>query len=552
VFELAGDPEETLDRHRCQAERQLVDDQHVGLMAERRRQGEDLFESTIAVEVVALALMGRYSYGWRMLTPVRSTVLMGFYFFPRGGSAQVARYLCRALAGSPWRLTLFSGSLGTSSDTSNAERFFGGIECRSLDYSPAKASWATGRDSMLAAVPMHASYEDRPQVADRVFVDLDDAAFNRQVTGWTKFLSVQTCTPSVLHLHHLTPIHEAAMGLWPDTPVVTHLHGTELMMLAAERAGRRSRHGSPFGVEWVERMRRWAAASDRLVVVSSHDRELAGELLEVDPERFAIVANGVDTEVFTIRVPRFCDHRARWTRWLVDDPRGWRPGGDEGSIRYEHDDLAAFSDDAGEPVPVVLFVGRFLRFKRLQLLIEAHHQIRSTTGLRSVLVIVGGFVGEWEGEHPYDTVQRLGAVGVYFVGWRDHHELAEILGCSDVLAAPAVDEPFGLVYLEAMAAGVPPIATDTGGPRSFINVDPTLPTGWLVAPDDVGATAAALAEAVSDPVGRCERGERAARYVAEKYSWTATAATFSKMYRDVIEERAPIKRQSEPTTSGVA
>ena len=51
--------------------------------------------------------------------------------------------------------------------------------------------------------------------------------------------------------------------------------------------------------------------------------------------------------------------------------------------------------------------------------------MRSTTGCRSVLVVAGGFPGEWEGEHPYDTVRRLGATGVFFVGWQDHDDLAE-------------------------------------------------------------------------------------------------------------------------------
>ena len=37
--------------------------------------------------------------------------------------------------------------------------------------------------------------------------------------------------PEVLHLHHLTPIHEAAARELPDLPVVTHLHGTELKMI---------------------------------------------------------------------------------------------------------------------------------------------------------------------------------------------------------------------------------------------------------------------------------------------------------------------------------
>ena len=190
-------------------------------------------------------------------------------------------------------------------------------------------------------------------------------------------------------------------------------------------------------------------------------------------------------------------------------------------------DLAAFTDDTGRPVPVVVFAGRFTTVKRVQLLIEAHHAMRSSTGHRSVLVIAGGFPGECEGgHHRTPTLRRLGAEDVFFVGWRDHDELAEILRCSDVFAALSVDEPFGLVYLEAMAAGLPPIATNSGGPASFVNVDQAQPTGWLVPPDDVTATAHALAEAVADPVARVARGNRAARFVRERYSWSSSAAEF--------------------------
>ena len=172
--------------------------------------------------------------------------------------------------------------------------------------------------------------------------------------------------------------------------------------------------------------------------------------------------------------------------------------------------------------------------------------MRSTTGCRSVLVVAGGFPGEWEGEHPYDAVRRLGAEDVFFVGWRDHHELAEILRCSDVFAAPSVDEPFGLVYLEAMAAGLPPIATNTGGPASFINVDPANPSGWLVPPDDVAATAHALAEAVADPAARWARGNRAALFVRERYSWSSSAEQLAELYQEVVNERARRPRGHDP------
>jgi glycosyltransferase involved in cell wall biosynthesis len=179
-----------------------------------------------------------------------------------------------------------------------------------------------------------------------------------------------------------------------------------------------------------------------------------------------------------------------------------------------------------------------MHFKRVQLLIEAHHTMRTTTELRSVLVIAGGFPGEWEGEHPADTVARLGAQDVFFVGWRDHDDVSEILRCSDVFAALSVDEPFGLVFLEAMAAGVPPITTATGGPATFINTDPDNPTGWLVPPDDLEATVAALVEAVGDTDERRVRGRRAGDDVRANHSWETAATQFTDIYDAVVAEHA--------------
>jgi glycosyltransferase involved in cell wall biosynthesis len=348
-------------------------------------------------------------------------------------------------------------------------------------------------------------------------------------------------------------MHEAVRNVWPTAHVITHLHGTELKMLAAARDGTLPAGCGHFTDEWVERMRRWAGGSERVVAVSGTDRELALELLPVDPSRVTTVANGVDTEVFAPRALEPATRLAKWKRWLVDDPRGWLPGGPEGSIRYVADDLSAFTDDDGRPVPVVLFAGRFMKFKRVQLLIEAHHAMRSTTSNRSVLVIVGGFPGEWEGEHPFDTVRRLRAEGVFFVGWRDHDDLAEILRCADVFAAPSVDEPFGLVYLEAMSAGLPPIATNTGGPRSFINVDPGRPTGWLVPADDLAETTRVLVDAVSDGAARADRGRRAALFVREHYSWASSANAFAGLYQEVVDEPTRLRRsQLGRATSGVA
>ena len=119
-------------------------------------------------------------------------------------------------------------------------------------------------------------------------------------------------------------------------------------------------------------------------------------------------------------------------------------------------------------------------------------------------MIWGGAPGEWEGEHPHTSRRASGVEGVFFAGWRGHDDLPLGLGCADCFVAPSTDEPFGLVYLEAMACGLPVIGTLSGGPPSFVNVVPGEPDGWLVPPDDEEALAAAIVHAVNDA------GERSA------------------------------------------
>lgn len=246
---------------------------------------------------------------------------MGFYFYPRGGSAQVARYLSRSLAGGRWAPTLFAGSLGGAAQACNARHFFGGVRCEPLDYTPAADAWSAGCDPMAMAVPMHAPYESKAGVPDRVFGDLDDRAYDLQVASWVGFLSERAVgVPSVVHLHHLTPMHAAVRRVWPRVPLITHLHGTELKMLAAIRDDPLDLECGRYGVAWATRMQSWAGRSDRVVVVSATDHALALDLLPLDPGRAVTIASGVDTDVFEPKVRAWSERLALWRRWLVDDP----------------------------------------------------------------------------------------------------------------------------------------------------------------------------------------------------------------------------------------
>jgi hypothetical protein len=157
---------------------------------------------------------------------------MGLMFYPRGGSAQVARYLSRALVESGWEVVLASGSLGSLGEQTHAATFFEGLRVEVADYTPALERFGRGEDQLVGPVPFHGSFEDREGAPDPVFAALGPEQAKAQVWAWEGvFERAGFGHVDVIHLHHLTPMHEAAARLWPERALVTHLHGTDLKML---------------------------------------------------------------------------------------------------------------------------------------------------------------------------------------------------------------------------------------------------------------------------------------------------------------------------------
>ncbi len=459
------------------------------------------------------------------------TALQGLIFFPRGGSAQVVRHLARELPATGWHSRVVAGSLGGSGEPGNARAFFGaGVDLVAVPYDRA----VTAPDPVMASPPMHPSFEDRPGAPDPVAARLGAAATEHLAAEWTRILGAPGVLSGVevAHLHHLTPLHEAVARLRPGLPVVTHLHGTELLML--DEADR----GAPWphAAAWRARMRGWAGASDRVIASSEPSARDAERILGLDPSRVVVVPNGVDLSVFAPRRMAAPEREALFRRWLCDEPRGWSPGRPRpGGVRYAPADLAPLlAPDA----TVVLFVGRFTAVKRASLLVRAHARARELLGRPLPLVFAGGSAGEWEGEHPADAAARSPWGGeVFFAGWRSHPELAEVLACSDLMAVPSVAERFGQVYVEAMASGVPVVACRAAAPPTFVDDDPASPDrrGWLVAPDDEEDLARALVEAARDPAERALRGRNGARRARERFSIASVAREVAEVYATAAE-----------------
>jgi glycosyltransferase involved in cell wall biosynthesis len=436
----------------------------------------------------------------------RTKLLMGIYFYPRGGSAHVCRATAEQFGRNGFDVTVVSGSRSDLGDLALASGFYSGLDVRSVDFTPALRSGdPLGFEGGDGTGPMHGSDEDRPGAEDPVLAGLDDDAYELQVAAWTRALeSAGAADADLLYLHHLTPMSEAAARSFPDVPVLGHVHGTELLML--ERIATGAPEAWKHAGRWERRICDWAAGCERIVVSGEEGRRRAIAVLDLDPDRFVCAPNGFD-ESFA---PRKLDRRAHWRRHLVEQPQGWRPGGAPGSVSYTEADLDSLSGT------VLVYTGRFTEVKRLPLLIEAYATARERFAGVTGLVLLGGYPGEWEGEHPIETIERLGLHDVFLAGWHSHAELPDCFNASDALVHASVREQFGQVLVEAMACGLPAIAVDRFGPATIVD---DAQTGWLVPPDDAQALADAMVDAVNDGPGRRQRGRGARGEVVKRYAW---------------------------------
>jgi phosphatidyl-myo-inositol alpha-mannosyltransferase len=182
-------------------------------------------------------------------------------------------------------------------------------------------------------------------------------------------------------------------------------------------------------------------------------------------------------------------------------------------------------------IPNILFVGRFESRKGLLYLLRAYYQLR-LEGLGCRLLVVGH--GPQLGEaRRYIASRRLG--GVELLGRLSDHDKARAFATADIYASPATgQESFGIVLLEAMAAGVPIVCSDIHGYKGVVRRNEQ---ALLVPPRDVEALAAALGTLLRD--GQL-RGRMAASGLerAQQFGWGAVAARVDEYYGFVVRRLA--------------
>ncbi|MEB3328352.1 MAG: glycosyltransferase family 4 protein [Candidatus Sericytochromatia bacterium] len=329
----------------------------------------------------------------------------------------------------------------------------------------------------------------------------------------------------------------------------------------ALRAARALRREGPFDVVEVPEYQGWGLAAAALtrgpVVARLHGhtalvRRLNGQPLDADARLCGQLEAATLRRATRVMASSGClaeEARREFAASLPPDRVTLVPLG----IDCHH-----FQPGAGAPLrarlgaspqaPVLLYVGRLEARKGVWTLLQAftevvrHHR-------EALLVLAGGDPPAGKGlplrEALVAEAHQAGvAAHLRLLGHVPPAELPALYAAADLFVAPSTAEPFGLVYLEAMACGRAVIGCLAGGVPEIV-VDGA--TGWLVPPQNAPALAACIHAALADPDGLCAMGQGARRAVEARFSLEALAARTEACYHAALAHHAATTNAGRPS-----
>lgn len=196
-------------------------------------------------------------------------------------------------------------------------------------------------------------------------------------------------------------------------------------------------------------------------------------------------------------------------------------------------DVFTPGDDSGEgsgDEVTILFVGRFVEEKGIHdLLAVADSLDRGDVCFQ--FVGNGPLADDIKEAQTTSPVEHLGYIG-------DRDALAEVYAAADIFVLPSFrfngwEELFGIVLIEAMAAGVPVVTTDCVGPREIVEDGET---GYIVSQRSIPQLTTALERLIDDPFRREQFGTAARTEAVENYDMGRIAADWNEFFEEYYNE----------------
>ena len=299
--------------------------------------------------------------------------------------------------------------------------------------------------------------------------------------------------PVLIHGHTLTPDGLCAVRLAKDlgVPVIVSVRGSDL-------------HDYPFrSKSRMNATRSVLRAADAVVTTSQALKQQALDL-EKGIVSIQVIYNGVDVSEFRRRN---------------------MPAGAKEKIGLASNTV------------VITTVGRCEREKGVFDLLRAFRQV--VVGRSDVVLL---FVG---GGKDLERIRREALLSgvqehVRFLGSVPHHSVRGVLEATDIFAFPSHGEGMPNALLEAMAIGLPCIATRVGGIPEVLEDEVT---GLLVTPGDINALTVAMRRCLAAPEWATEMGREARKKVKHKMSWERNAIDHVRLYGHLLNGRG-IRRVS--------
>jgi glycosyltransferase involved in cell wall biosynthesis len=285
-----------------------------------------------------------------------------------------------------------------------------------------------------------------------------------------------------------------------DAEIMSRLAGAIARVPVVIGSERNSNYALPLRKRLLYKLT--SPAMDVCIANSNAGARFNGRAIGLSPERYRVVYNGVDTNRFSPR--------------------------DAGSVREELG------------IPATSFcIGIFGSFKpqKNHLLIFSMAPTILAARPDTVFLVVGDTLeAARRGSGPYkasvlELVEELQLTDrCRFLGNRDDIEL--LYGACDVAALPSLHEGTPNVALEAMASGVPVVASDVSDNREVI---PDGEVGYVVPLTDPDLFASRLVDLALDPEKRARLGRRARAWVQERFTLERLAAQTAEIYRDRLQ-----------------
>ncbi|MFC8427076.1 glycosyltransferase [Streptomyces sp. NPDC057253] len=360
-----------------------------------------------------------------------------------------------------------------------------------------------GSMSLLAkvAVPLRVPWnaQVRTELAARLRTERPDVVHVHNVFPLLSPAVLAACAdagvPAVATLHNYTQVCPPGT-LQRDGRPCTECVGSTPLPAVRHGCYRNSRLATvPLAVSLSANRRRWWSGVERFLCISAAQRDV-------------LMAAGMPAERLAVK------HN------FVPDPDARRT-------------------DAGEHL---LYLGRLAEAKGVRLLMAAWDEIAASGGVGVPLVIAG--TGPLEAEV---TAWAAGRDDVRYVGLYDTAECQKAIARSVAVVAPSTWlEAFGLVVVEAMAAGVPVVAAGHG---AFVELVEDGVTGLLHRPGESASLASCVRRVATEPARNREMGEAARRRYEKGFSPTVGLDRLVDEYRTAIAGRSALTRGGDTRAS---